>query len=133
MCKPFKTNREMLFKKVCLKKVIQNQDIPITLKNSLQYKNRIQSKSESSFKRRPPFKNTEETDESIYDSNSKIDEDLKSLSLAEPAFRVPNTAQENSDICVSIEKYEDTTGKSLSFEKGQKFQVRKIKNSALKT
>ena len=41
---------------VCLKKVIQNQSVPITLKNSIEYKESIKARSNSQYEHMPPIK-----------------------------------------------------------------------------
>jgi hypothetical protein len=61
--KIYKTHNKRLFNEseglvpaVCLKKVIQNQSVPITLKNSIQYKNSIKARSNSQYEHMPPIK-----------------------------------------------------------------------------
>lgn len=124
---------EGLVPAVCLKKVIQNHETLITLKNSMQYKNTVQTKSDHSFDRAPPASNEDHSDESSCAASSKADtESNLNVSQVEPVLRAPTLStyvSSNEVLCQASEKYDDPTDKSLSFDKGQKFQILTKENS----
>ena len=108
---------EGLVPAVCLTKVLQNQSVPITLKNSVNYKNKIQTKKEfEKFESLLPVK--EDSEEAEESSSAQ-------LTITPKIVYIPAPIEDSStdEICFSIEKYVDSTGSSMSFEKGQKFKV----------
>ena len=100
---------------VCLEKVIQNHETPITLKNSLLFKNKVQTI------KRPKYENVlstqkeeEEEETETLMTNKNNDNETNKPTLVDSSA---------SEIYHSIEKYSDKTGETMSFEKGQRFKV----------
>ena len=119
---------------VCLKKVIQNQTVPITLANSVRYRHEIKTKDDTpiAYSHLPPIKEDaapveEETSTNLISSPVNVlPKNAAELPKANPPVAAPIAAKLETpvqEIAYSIANYVDTVGDGISFDKGQKFKV----------